>query len=88
MDLTFSQVLKGLWLGERFARKGWNGTGMFIFLVPGSEFITNREPLLSVLGEGVKVQYRDHIDLRAADGTIGMWSPSMTDLLAEDWVEV
>jgi len=84
----FSQALANLKQGRRMARRGWNGSGMFVFLVPGSRFKVNREPLLSILGEGTEVDYRGHIDLRAADGTIGVWTPSSTDLLAHDWVIV
>lgn len=69
----------------RVARKGWNGKGMFIFLVPGSEFEVNREPLLSILGEGTKVKYHGHIDMKTADGMIVPWLASQTDILANDW---
>lgn len=74
--------------GKRMARLGWNGTGMFVFLVPGSEFYVTRPPLLGIYEEGTKVRYRPHIDLRAADGSIGPWTPSGADLAATDWFEV
>lgn len=72
----------------RAARKGWNGKGMFIFLVPGSTFEVNREPLLSILGEGTKVDYHGHIDMKTANGQIVPWLASQTDILAEDWTFV
>lgn len=71
--------------GRRAQRAGWNGKGMFIFLVPGSRFEVNREPLLSVLGAGTVVNYHGHIDMKTADGTIVPWVASQTDLLADDW---
>jgi hypothetical protein len=74
--------------GARAARKGWNGKGMFIFLVPGSTFEVNREPLLSILGEGTKVNYHGHIDMKTADGMIVPWLASQTDILANDWTLV
>jgi len=74
--------------GSRAARKGWNGKGMFIFLVPGSTFEVNREPLLSILGEGTKVDYHGHIDMKTANGQIVPWLASQTDLLANDWTLV
>ena len=86
--MDFSAALINVKLGRRVARSGWNGKGMFIFLVPGSHFKVNREPLLSILGEGTPVDYRSHIDMKTADGTIVPWVASQTDLLAEDWVEV
>ena len=86
--MNFSQALELIKQGKRLTREGWNGRNMFVFLVPGSEFKVNREPLLSILGEGHSVKYRPHIDLCAADGTIGVWQPSMSDVMAEDWKEI
>lgn len=83
--MNFSDALGSIKAGHRMARAGWNGKGMFVFLVAGSVFKVNREPLLSMLGEGTEVQYRPHIDMKAADGSIGVWAPSMSDVLADDW---
>ena len=88
MGMNFSQALEQIKAGKRLARRGWNGNGMFVFLVPGSNFKVNREPLMSILGEGAEVTYRPHIDLCAADGTVGVWQPSMGDVMADDWFEV
>jgi hypothetical protein len=85
MAMTFSQALHLLKQGHRLRRAGWNGKGMFVFLVAGSRFKVSREPLLSILGEGTEVEYRGHLDLKAADGSIGCWTPSSTDLLSDDW---
>ncbi len=87
-EYDFSEALMLIKRGQRMARAGWNGAGMFVFLVAGSSFEVNREPLLSILGEGTEVKYRAHIDLKAADGSIGVWQPSMGDVLAEDWITV
>lgn len=84
-QMNFSQALEELNKGHRIARHGWNGEGMFVFLVPGSVFTVNREPLLSILGEGTEVTYRPHMDMRAADGSIGVWLASQSDILADDW---
>ena len=87
--LPFSMVLDLVKnQGARAARKGWNGKGMFIFLVPGSTFMVNREPLLSILGEGKEVKYHGHIDMKTADGMIVPWLASQTDILADDWTLV
>lgn len=83
--MSFSDALQHIKYGERMQRAGWNGKGMFVFLVAGSTFQVNRAPLLGIYPEGTKINYRGHIDLKAADGSVGPWSPSNTDLLAEDW---
>lgn len=86
--MNFGDVIAGLKLGRRFAREGWNGKGMFIFLVPGSTFHVNREPLLYILGEGAEVQYHAHTDMKTAQGYAVPWLASQADMLAEDWQEV
>ena len=78
-------ALAGIKLGEKWARAGWNGKGMFIFLVPGSTYVVNRAPLNKIYPEGTEVNYHAHIDMRTADGMIVPWMCSQTDILAEDW---
>lgn len=86
--MNFGEVIEGLKHGRRYEREGWNGRGMFIFLVPGSVFSVNREPLLSILGEGAGVEYHAHIDMKTAQGYVVPWVASQADVLAEDWQEV
>ncbi len=85
-SLDFSQVLLHIKAGQKVARAGWNGKGMFVFLVPGSTFNVNRAPLLGIYPEGTEVNYHAHIDMRTADGQIVPWLCSQTDMLANDWV--
>lgn len=83
---SFGGAIVALKRGQKVARKGWNGAGMFLYLVPGSTFKVNREPLLSIYEEGTEINYRPHIDLKTADGSVATWSPSGSDALAEDWI--
>lgn len=83
--MNFGQALDALKDGKRVARDGWNGKGMFLFLVQGSNFIVNREPLMSIMGEGAEVTYRPHIDMKDAEGKVVPWLASQTDILADDW---
>ena len=85
MNLTFSQALEFLQAGHKLCRSGWNGTGMFVFLVPGSSFEVNRQPLLGIYPEGTQIDYQPHIDIKTADDTVVPWLASQSDLLAEDW---
>ena len=86
--MTFGSALTQLKAGSKVAREGWNGKGMFIFLVPGSTFTVNRAPLLGIYPEGTEINYCPHIDMRTADGKIVPWLASQTDVLADDWVVV
>ncbi len=83
--MNFSEALKAVKEGKRISRTGWKGKGMYLFLVAGSQFKVNREPLLSMLGEGTVVNYHAHIDMKTADNFIVPWLASQTDLLADDW---
>lgn len=88
VGMDFGEALHALKNGQRVARAGWNGKGMFLFLVPDSIFTVNREPLLSIMGEGTQVQYHAHIDMKTAQGYVVPWLASQADMLAEDWVLV
>ncbi len=81
----FGWALNQLRDGKRVGRKGWNGKGMFLFLVPGSTFKVNRPPLLGIYEEGTEIKYHAHIDMKTADGQVVPWLASQTDMLAEDW---
>ena len=82
---TFGFALEIMKVGHKIARKGWNGKGMFIFLVPGSRFQVSRPPLLNIYPEGTIIDYRPHIIMKTADGQIVPWVASQSDLLENDW---
>lgn len=84
-SMTFGHALEYLKRGEKVARAGWNGKGMFLFLVNGSQFQVNRAPLLGIYPEGTTINYRPHIDMKTVDGEIVPWVCSQSDALAEDW---
>jgi hypothetical protein len=90
--LDFSDALEALKDGYKVAREGWNGKGMFIYLVKGQTVepreLRNEadEHVGSELPHDTEIKINSHIDMKAADGSIVVgWSPSQTDLLAEDW---
>lgn len=83
--MTFGLAIAALKMGLKVARAGWNGKGMFLFLVPGSTFKVNRPPLLGIYPEGTEINYCPHIDMKTADSKIVPWLASQADMLAEDW---
>jgi hypothetical protein len=83
--MNFGEALAAVKAGKRAARAGWNGKGMFIFLVAGSRFQVNRPPLLGIYPAGTEIDYHAHIDMRTAQGQIVPWLASQADLLSEDW---
>lgn len=86
--MNFGQALEILKSGGKVARSGWNGKGMFLFLVPSSTFKVNRAPLLGIYPEGTEIKYHAHIDMKTAQDTVVPWLASQTDVLAEDWEKV
>lgn len=88
MHYEFAEALNLVKSGTLMSREGWNGKGMYIFLVPGSTFEVSRAPLLGIFPLGTVINYRPHIDMKYADGTVGVWSASAGDLMANDWVIV
>lgn len=86
--MDFGQALGAIKAGRKVAREGWNGKGMFLFLVNGSRFQVNRPPLLGIYPEGTEVDYRPHIDMKTAQGDVVPWVASQSDLLSDDWTIV
>jgi hypothetical protein len=83
--MNFGQALETLKAGGLVQRAGWNGKGMFLYLVAGSKFTVSRAPLLGIFPEGTEIDYSPHIDMRTADGKCVPWLASQTDILADDW---
>lgn len=93
--LTFGDAIHFAKQGQRVARSGWNGKGMFVWMNPGS-FDANVHGMDTHVG-GIKCSLfslGDHgtttrlpnMNMRAADGsTVTGWLASQTDMLAEDW---
>lgn len=83
--MNFGEAISVLKSGGKVSRTGWNGSGMFLFLVQGSTFTVNRPPLLGIYPEGTQIDYRAHIDMKTAQGDIVPWVASQSDLLSDDW---
>lgn len=91
----FGWAIDQLKKGHKVARRGWNGKGMFIYLVNSSEIpawnlrAQAKEQLEGLYEVTEQVKINAHIDMKAADGSIVIgWLASQTDMLAEDWVIV
>lgn len=82
---NFSVALDSIKAGNRVKRSGWNGKGMFVFLVQGSTFKVSRAPLLGIFPAGTEINYKPHIDIKGVDGSISTWVPSIGDIMANDW---
>lgn len=98
LPFNFGSALERLKNGEKVARRGWNGKGMYLWLEKGSHDF-GADAVQSYIG-GVRCSLFErgdkgtstrmpHICMRAADGsTVTGWLASQTDMLAIDWVAV
>ena len=87
-DRSFGWAIEQLKAGNKVCRAGWNGKGMFLYLVAGSTFPVNRAPLNRFYPEGTMMNYCPHIDMKMADDKIVPWLASQTDVLSDDWMIV
>lgn len=78
----FGEALRCMKQGEKVARRGWNGKGMYVFIAGVSTFGTNAE--LPEIGEEPEIN--EAVAMRTADKSICIgWLASQADMLAEDW---
>lgn len=83
--MNFGDALKELKLGKRLQRAGWNGKGLFIYLVPAACYPVQTGAAKEHFGEGAMVPYAAYLALKNVDETVSTWAPSINDTLAEDW---
>jgi len=77
MNMTFGDAIADLKIGKRVARSGWNGKGMWLFLI--EKYQVGYDP--NILGRNLL----PWIGMKTADGSFVPWLASQTDILAEDW---
>ena len=87
-SFDFGYALMFLKQGKKVARKGWNGKGQFVVYQKGypNGIPCNRQTAEAWgINEGDLFRCEPYLQIRTADGSHAMWSPSVTDCLAEDW---
>jgi hypothetical protein len=88
---TFGEAVKALKSGKRVSREGWNGKGMYLWLLPAANVKAEwcREPHLKAMAEsnGGEIECLGSIRMMTADKKVLTgWLASQTDILAEDWI--
>ena len=86
--LNFGDAIQLLKDGARLARTGWNGRGMFIYLVPAASYPVQTGAAKAHFGAGAMVPYNAYLAIKNVDETVSTWVPSVSDCLAQDWVIV
>jgi hypothetical protein len=83
--ISFSDALIALKSGESVHRAGWNGRGMFVYLVPAASYPVQTGAAKAHFGEGSLVPYNAYFAIKNANETVSTWVPSVNDCLSEDW---
>ena len=82
--MTFGLAIEAMKQGATVSREGWNGKGMWLFIIQGSNDIAK----LHGYGFGEMLNeptFRDAIFMKTADNQLVPWTASQSDVLAEDW---
>lgn len=83
--MNFGAALDAIKAGMRIARAGWNGKGMFVYLVPPASYPVQTGAAKAHFGEGAMVPYNAYMAIKNVDNTVSTWVPSVNDCLATDW---
>jgi hypothetical protein len=83
--VPFGLALEALKLGRAIARAGWNGKGMFAYLVAANAYPATSRIAKAHFGDKL-VPYNAYMALKGADGRVSTWAPSGSDALADDWI--
>lgn len=88
MSLNFGEAVALLKEGKKVARTGWNGKGMFVYLVPAGAYEPCTEIAKSLTNDNGLVEYNPYFAIKTVNGKVSTWVPSINDCLAEDWYQV
>ena len=75
--MTFGLALEALKKGCKVARRGWNGKGQWLFMIPKSHWETTRGLEL--------LDGRPWIGIKTVDECFMPWVASQSDMLVTDW---
>jgi hypothetical protein len=84
-SMNFGAAIEAIKAGKRIARTGWNGKGMFVYLVPPASYPVQTGAAKAHFGEGAMVPYNAYMAIKNVDDTVSTWAPSVNDCLATDW---
>jgi len=87
--MNFGQAIEAMKAGKKVMRLGWNGKGMYLWLLPATEVKREwvKDPLLlEAFGEKDTLNCLGSIRMKTATGEVLTgWLASQTDMLSEDW---
>lgn len=85
LSISFGEAVAAAKKGMAIYREGWNGSGMFAYIVPENKDEPKTKIAEEYFGAGNKIPHRAYWVLKTAQNDISTWAPSGSDTLAEDW---
>lgn len=83
--MSFGLAIEALKKGQKVARRGWNGKGMFLYFVSADSYPVKTDAAKSHFGSSSMVPYRAYIAMKTVDNDVVPWVASQTDMLSDDW---
>lgn len=83
--MKFDEALDKLLKGSKLTRQGWNGKNQFIYYVPQGSYKPCTKIAEQLVNEQGLVEYKPYIALKTVQDQVVPWTPSISDVLAEDW---
>ena len=84
--MNFGEALEALKSGKKISRTGWNGRGMFVYLVGANKYPAQTGIAKEYFGENSMIQYNPYMAIKNVDNTVSTWVPSVNDCLSDDWI--
>jgi Protein of unknown function (DUF2829) len=84
--LSFGMAIEALKLGERVARAGWNGKGMWLAMIQRASWQV--DPTVNKKMGAHSLNALPWIGMKTVDAGFVPWLASQTDMLADDWMIV
>lgn len=84
--MPFGTALALAQRGQRIARRGWNGKGMFLYLAVDAQFLPVGDS--EHIATANALPKAPFLVMKTADDKVVPWLASQTDVLANDWCEV
>jgi hypothetical protein len=85
---AFGDAIDAMKRGRRVHRNGWNGKGMYLYMVPAGRYPPSTpagHAIAQDQGDNL-VPYAPYIAMKTVQGEVVPWLASQTDVLAEDWI--
>lgn len=98
-NMNFGQAIEAMEAGDKVSREGWNGKGMFLYLVPANSYPAQTNAAKEYWGKKdvphtfvgddkvsvPLVPWGAYIAMKTAQENVVPWLASQTDILAKDW---